>query len=120
MDLLREIEGILGTLKEYVDELRPLEGTRLLVIFAAADFFQEYRLPVALPSRLYVDPDPYIRPLTVLLDEFNRYCVVLVDRKRARAFDMYLGEMEEAVEYWRARPRAGSPRAREGVPGVWR
>ncbi len=97
-DLLRRIEGIFESLKAYVDELRSLERTRLLAIFAAGeDFFQEYRLPVALPSRLYVDPDPYIRPLTVLLDEFNRYCVVLVDRKRARAFDMYLGEMEEDV-----------------------
>ncbi|MGY4707172.1 baeRF10 domain-containing protein [Candidatus Bipolaricaulota sp. J31] len=97
-DLLRRIEAIFASLRAYVDELRPLERTRLLAIFAAEeDFFQEYRLPVALPSRLYVDPDPYIRPLTVLLDEFNRYCVVLVDRKRARAFDMYLGEMEEDV-----------------------
>ena len=96
-DLLGEIDGIFESLKEYVAELRPMERTRLLVIFAAKDFFQQYRLPVALPSRLYVDPDPYIRPLTVLLDEFNRYCVVLVDRKRARAFDMYLGEMEEDV-----------------------
>ncbi len=96
-DLLRTIEGMFESLKEYVDGLRPLERTRLLVVFVAEDFFQEYRLPVALPSRLYVDPDPYIRPLTVLLDEFNRYCVVLIDRKRARAFDMYLGEIEEDV-----------------------
>ncbi len=96
-DLLGKIDGIFESLEEYVAELRPMERTRLLVIFAAEDFFQQYRLPVALPSRLYVDPDPYIRPLTVLLDEFNRYCVVLVDRKRARAFDMYLGEMEEDV-----------------------
>lgn len=96
-DLLGKIDGIFESLEEYVAELRPMERTRLLVIFAAEDFFQQYRLPVALPSRLYVDPDPYIRPLTVLLDEFNRYCVALVDRKRARAFDMYLGEMEEDV-----------------------
>lgn len=97
-ELLRRIEGIFESLKAYVDELRPPERTRLLVVFAAdGDFFQEYRLPVALPSRLYVDPDPYIRPLTVLLDEFNRYCVAIVDRRRARVFDMYLGEMEEDV-----------------------
>ncbi len=95
---LRRIEAIFETLKGYVDELRPPERTRLLAIFTTGEeFFQEYRLPVALPSRLYVDPDPYIRPLTVLLDEFNRYCVVLIDRKRARVFDMYLGEIEEEL-----------------------
>ncbi len=97
-DLLRKIEDIFESLKGYVDELRPLERTRLLIVFATGEgLFQEYRLPVALPSRLYVDPDPYIRPLTVLLDEFDRYCVAVVSRREARVFHMYLGEMEEEV-----------------------
>jgi len=96
--LLRQIEDTLRTLEEYVEGLRPPERTRLLVVFAApGGLRREFHLPVALPSRLYVDPDPYIRPLTALLDQFDRYCVVLVDRRRARVFDMYLGEMEEDV-----------------------
>jgi peptide chain release factor subunit 1 len=95
-ELLREIDGLLEEIRGYVDGLPPLEGTRLLVIFAAPDGFrQEYRLPVALPSRLYVEQGPYIRPLVALLEEFDRYGVLVVDARKARLFTLYLGEVEE-------------------------
>jgi peptide subunit release factor 1 (eRF1) len=97
-DLRRRIDEVLEEIRAHVDGIRTLEGTRLLSIFATPDgFWQEYRLPVALPSRLYVEPDPYIRPLTTLLDEFDRYCVLVVDARKARIFTMYLGEIEEHV-----------------------
>jgi peptide chain release factor subunit 1 len=74
-------------------------GTRLAVIFADADgLWQEYPLPVALPNTIGVDVDPYTRPLTMLLDEFDRYCVVVADSRKARIFSLYLGEMEESPD----------------------
>lgn len=94
---LRALEELLARLEQHVRSVeRQLERTRLLAIFASADgFWQEYRLPVALPSQLVIDFDPYIRPLTVLLDEFDRYCVVVTDARKARIFSLYLGEFEE-------------------------
>ena len=94
--LLRQADGSLKRVADRVHGITSLEGTRLLVIFAGPDgLFQEYRLPVALPSRLYVEPHPYVRPLTLLLDEFDRYCVLVVDGRKARLFTMYLGEIQE-------------------------
>jgi peptide subunit release factor 1 (eRF1) len=40
-------------------------------------------------------PDPYVRPLLELLDEAERYAVVLTDRQQARLFSVALGEIEE-------------------------
>jgi len=94
--LRKKIEQILEKIRRYIDNLGALERTRLLVLFANAEgFWQEYRLPVALPSRLYVEPDPYVRPLTTLLDEFPRYLVLVADARKARVFTLYLGEIEE-------------------------
>ncbi len=72
------------------------ERTRMVVVFADADgLWQQYLLPVSLPSQIVVEPDIYIRPLTVLLDEFDRYCVLIADSRKARIFSLYLGDLEE-------------------------
>lgn len=126
-DLRREIDALLDRMRSYVDGLRELPGTRLLVLFAAPDgFWQEYRLPVAYPSRLYVEPDPHIRPLTALLDQFDRYCVLVVDARKARLFTMYLGEIEEHLGYFESDTPSwisdGEGRAARGPavgPGPW-
>ncbi len=96
-DGLRALEATFKRIESHVRaHERSLEGTRLLVIFADSEnLWQEYRLPVALPSRLVVEPNPHTRPLTVLLDEFDRYCVLVTDTRKARTFSLYLGDFEE-------------------------
>jgi peptide subunit release factor 1 (eRF1) len=41
---------------------------------------------------------PYLRPLIEILDEHERYGVVLTDREHARLFTVVLGEIEEHLE----------------------
>ncbi|MFP4193449.1 MAG: hypothetical protein ACLFRO_00755 [Desulfobacterales bacterium] len=83
--------------QKYVNyNLQRPERTRLVAIFADNDgFWQEYHLPVALPNQIVVEPDTYTRPLTILLDEFDRYCVLVSDARKAKIFSLYLGEFEE-------------------------
>lgn len=94
---LRSLEGMFARLQSYVPGLvGTLEQTRLLVIFASPEgVWQEFRLPVALPTKIVVERDPYIRPLAALLEEFRRYCVLVVDARKARLFSLYLGDIEE-------------------------
>jgi peptide chain release factor subunit 1 len=40
----------------------------------------------------------YVRPLLELLDDYERYGVILVDKERARVFTVFLGEIEEERE----------------------
>lgn len=72
-------------------------GKKGLAVFscASAGLWHVFELPVGIPSALIVGNEPYAKTLTAVLDEYKRYCVVVVDRRKARYFTVYLGEIEE-------------------------
>jgi peptide chain release factor subunit 1 len=73
---------------------------RGLALFAASDagLWRCFRLPVPVRDRLVVADRPYLRPLLTLIDEFERYLVILVDKQTARLCLVYLGEIAEYTE----------------------
>ncbi len=91
------IDRVFKEMEKHVKHgLQRMENTRMVVLFAnASGFWQEYHLPVGLPSQLVVEPDPYIRPISALLDEFSRFLVLVADSRHARLFSLYLGDFEE-------------------------
>lgn len=68
-----------------------------VAIFSAGggELWRVYSLPVAIANEVHSGERPYLKPLTQLLSEYNRYGVVLVDREGARFFLMHLGQVEE-------------------------
>ena len=90
-------------------ELRS-NGTHAKAIFAcsAQNFWREYELPAHLPgTTLFVDRRFHLKPLAHLLGAFPRVGVVLVDRHRARLFDLRLGELTEREDLFHPLPRRG-------------
>jgi len=104
------------------------------VVFAAErdkrvwveDFTLQVELPVVHLGHGRVEArwgDSYIAPLIYALDEYERYCVVFLNKKRWRLFEIYLGEIEEvmdvfneiSLEDWR-RVTADSPSLRFSAP----
>src|SRR2546430_6978401 len=78
-------------------ELRS-NGTHAKAVFACAahGLWKEYDLPAQLPgTQLFVDRRFHLKPLAQLLGAFPRLGVALVDRHRARLFDLRLGELTE-------------------------
>jgi peptide subunit release factor 1 (eRF1) len=73
---------------------------RGLAIFTAQEhgLWRSFRLPVPTRDRLMIADRPYLRPLLTLIDEFERYMILLVDKQTARLFVVYLGEIEEYTE----------------------
>jgi peptide chain release factor subunit 1 len=71
-----------------------------LAIFAcrSAGLWQVFRLPVSVPDRCVVDRTPFVVPMLKLVDESRRYCVVVVDKEKARVFTMYNGEIFERTD----------------------
>lgn len=57
-----------------------------------------YTLPRPLRSRVQIETSAFIRPLVFLFDQYERYAVIVADRKRARFFTVVLGEIEEQEE----------------------
>ena len=90
-------------------ELRS-NGTHGKAIFAcsAQHFWREYELPAHLPgTSLFVDRHFHLKPLAHLLGALPRVGVVLVDRYRARLFDLRLSEINEREDLFHPLPRRG-------------
>ncbi len=85
---------------------------RAVAMFSCAGqkFWQTYGLPRMVRNILIADHDPYIRPLSAILAEYHRYCVVLVDSAHGKIFEVYMNEILERAEVTDAVPR----RVREG------
>jgi|ERR1022692_575802 peptide subunit release factor 1 (eRF1) len=73
-------------------------GARAKAVFAcgAQGFWREYDLPAQLSgTQLLVNRHFHLTPLAQLLGAFSSLGIVLVDRHRARLFDLRLGELTE-------------------------
>jgi peptide subunit release factor 1 (eRF1) len=90
-------------------ELRT-HGTHAKAIFACAsqNFWREYDLPAQLTStQLSVNRRFHLKPLAQLLGSFPRLGIVLLDRHRARLFDLRLGELSERMDFVHPLTRRG-------------
>jgi peptide subunit release factor 1 (eRF1) len=90
-------------------ELRS-NGTHGKAVFACAakNIWREYEVPASMAStQLFVDRHFHLKPLAHLLGATPLLGVVLVDRHRARIFDLRLGELTEREDLFRPLPRRG-------------
>jgi peptide chain release factor subunit 1 len=88
-------------IKKYLqDEVQP--STNGIAIFACAgaeEFFEAVQLEVPLTKHeLYVDHQPHLYPLARVLDQHQRYAVLLADTNAARLFVFGTGERLQAKE----------------------
>jgi peptide subunit release factor 1 (eRF1) len=60
---------------------------------AGAGFWQDFSLPRAPRNHLIFERGAYVRPLTVILDEFHRICVLVLGRQQARWDNVFMGEI---------------------------
>lgn len=71
-----------------------------LAVFSSkeAQIWKQYNLGVPLKNELIVDKTFYIKPLMDVLDNYQRYGVLLVGKDSARIFIVHLGEIVEYGE----------------------
>ena len=80
---------------------------RAKAVFACSsrDFWREFDLPPQLPgTQLFVNRRFHLKPLAQLLGAQPRLCVALVDRQKARFFDLRLDELKEREGRFRTPP----------------
>lgn len=99
------------------DDLRRIEAhvkagldrhhTRGLAVFSClpAGLWQVLELPVPVRNQVVVNASPHIRPLEAVLDQNERFGVLLADRQRARMFVFELGELVDKSERFDSLPR---------------
>ncbi|HEV8625034.1 MAG TPA: hypothetical protein VG034_11310 [Acidimicrobiia bacterium] len=82
---------------------------RGLAFFAcsADGFFEVVESPLPTSNDIVINHTPHVRPLEAILQAYERFAVLLVDRQRARLFRFELGELTEHTEVFDAVPRGG-------------
>ena len=100
-------------------ELRS-NGTHARAVFACANqnIWREYELPANLPgTQFFIDRHFHLKPIAHLLGASPLLGVVLVDRHRARIFDLRLGELTEREDLFHPLPRRGRSDGFAGYDG---
>jgi len=66
-----------------------------LAIFSCSrkKFWQEFNLVNSPKNTIVFDQNPYVRPLSAFLGEYHRTCALIIDRKEAKWYDIYMGEI---------------------------
>ena len=95
-------------------------AARAKAVFAcsAQGFWREYDMPAHLSgTQLIVDRHFHLKPLAQLLGAFPSLGIVLVDRHRARLFDLRLGELTEREGFFHPLSRRGRSDGFAGYDG---
>jgi peptide chain release factor subunit 1 len=82
-------------------------GVRGLAMFSCSDdaLWQVFALPVPVRDQLVVNHSPSVRQLEVVLDQHERFGMLLADRQRARMLVFELGALVESAERFDQLPR---------------
>ena len=100
-------------------ELRS-NGTHGKAVFACAakKIWREFELPATLGStQLFVDRHFHLKPIAQMVGATPTMAVVLVDRHRARIFDLRLGELNEREDLFHPLTRRGRSDGFAGYDG---
>ncbi|MFY9569881.1 MAG: hypothetical protein WAV20_00605, partial [Blastocatellia bacterium] len=86
------------TVREFLSDYVP-KG-KALVVFSDSlrNFWWHRDLQVELPTGLRWSPKPWVRPLLEVIEDQDRFGVVLIDKQRARILTVDAGGMEQQAE----------------------
>lgn len=96
-EMVDEVTRDLSRVQEFLRNPGNLPHTQGIAIFACegTDLFETVPLPVVHRSRLSVDASPLVRELASVEEEFGRLLTVVLDRSRARFFEVTAYECRE-------------------------
>jgi peptide chain release factor subunit 1 len=102
--------SVCGDLKRIEDHVRAgldRSGVRGLAMFSCSgdSLWQVFELPVPVRDQLVVNHSPAVRQLEVVLDQHERFGMLLADRQRARMLVFELGRLVESAERFDQLPR---------------
>jgi peptide chain release factor subunit 1 len=96
---LKKVEKDFNAIEAYVQSnRRNFKKGLALISSEEKSFWREYLLSVPVKNELIVEKTPFIKPLLEILDNYERYAVLLVDKESARIFLIHLGEITEYGE----------------------
>lgn len=105
--VLKKVQGDLDKVNAYVLSNKRIFKKGLAILSSQEKkFWREFHLSLPIKNEIIIDNTPYIKPLLDILDNYQRYAILLTGKDSARLFIVHLGEIEEYTEIHT-----------EGVPG---
>ena len=94
---------------DFATNLRGQARGRAVFACSAQNFWREYDLPPRLgTTRIYLQPRFQLKPLAALLGAQPTLCVAVIDRQRARFFDLRLDDLREGASMVHLLSRSGA------------
>lgn len=89
--LLKDLEKING----FAEQSLPSYNYAGQALFSCSrgGLWQEFNLSNSPRNRIIIDQNPYVRPLSAILDEHHRICVLTLNRKEAKWYDIFMGDI---------------------------
>jgi peptide chain release factor subunit 1 len=115
----RSLRADVERIETELAEGRPNTGAVAVFSCSGRGFYEEIRLPRRVRDRIQVDATPWVRPLLAVLDEFHRTCVLVVDTKTARLWELYQGEISERGQLTEENVLIDQPPLRKLDYGGW-
>jgi len=98
-DLKRMVEDYEEEVVEYVDANFPHLKNGLVMFLAGDDnMFEVIELPRPVKNRYYFDKQAEVKPLLAYMDEYEKILAVVMDKRQAKVFIEYMGDIKEITE----------------------
>jgi peptide chain release factor subunit 1 len=94
----REFASAAGRVGDFMSEYKPSGKSLAVFCNVSENLFWQRELKVPTRNAVFWNETPYVRPLMAVMDEFERYGVILTDRAQSRLFTVFMGEIEEHHE----------------------
>lgn len=85
----------LDAINQFCFKNQTAQNSAGLAIFSCQgeDFWQVFHLPNPPRNRVIFDQNAYVRPLSAALGEHRRICVLTMDRKKAKWYEIFMGDI---------------------------
>ena len=99
-EVQKSIESDLKNVPDYVNLKFSRNNVQTLAIFSCSGlkFWKVVTVNVPMRDLFVVQPRPFYRPLSMILDEYKRFLFILIERSKARLFEIYGGEILERTD----------------------
>jgi peptide chain release factor subunit 1 len=98
-NILKKVKSDLEKIESYILTNKRIFKKGLAILCSQEkSFWNEFHLSVPIKNEIVVDNTPYIKPLLDILDNYQRYAILLIGKESARLFLVHLGEIEEYTE----------------------
>jgi peptide chain release factor subunit 1 len=96
-EVKKSLETDFKNIQDYVNLEFARDGVNTLAIFScsALKFWKVVTLQIPIQSQLVIQPQPFYRPLSSVLDQHKRFLFILIERAKARLFEISAGEILE-------------------------